>query len=166
MKNPRRRTFYDWALEVLTSLSLLWALVPLVYYGDLNPEKKIPIHYNTLGAIDGWGDRSFLLFLPIGAFLFFVGLSLLDKYYTKFNYPIQVTEANAEGLYRLGVRLIRHIKFFIVLLFAYLGNATLALAMNDGTALNQTDIYVAIVGLLLSVIVYYVKMLRLKRRCC
>lgn len=52
--------------------------------------------------------------------MFFIGLSVLNKYPHIFNYPSEIIEENAERQYRNATNLIRILNLIIVLVFAYI----------------------------------------------
>ena len=158
MKNPQKRTTYDWILEIVSVLALLWSFYPLLFYGRLSDETLIPIHYNLAGEIDGWGGRYFLWIIPLIALVFYIGLSVFEKYYKRSNYPYKVTEENANHLYRQRVRLSRHLKVFSLLIFAYLNNSSYAIAVGKGAGLSKFIMIFLMAGLFLSLIFFYLKM--------
>ena len=158
MVNPQKRTIYDWVLEIISLLALLWSFFPLLFYDRLGNDVLIPIHYNLAGEIDGWGGRHFLWIIPLIALVFYIGLSLFEKFYKRANYPLKVTERNANYLYRQRVRLSRHLKVFSLLIFAYLNNSSYAIAVNKGSGLNKFVMIFLMGGLFLSLIIFYVKM--------
>lgn len=162
MDNNTKKSFYDWILEILSIISLIWAFLPILFYGNLSSDFQIPIHYDINGDIDDWGSRYFLFFIPLIALLLYIGLSICGKFYTKFNYPIKVTESNASALYLLGLRLIRHLKFLITLIFAYISNASFYLALNEGSGLNRYVMVGLMVIVAIIIIVYYIKMFALR----
>lgn len=109
----------DWLLEGLALASLLMlVLLPAAYYSDL-PE-IIPQHFNARGEADGFGHKSMLWFMPaLGAGLYGL-LTVLNRWPHIFNYPVRITEENAEQQYRLATRLIRILKVAVLLLFAFI----------------------------------------------
>jgi hypothetical protein len=52
------------------------------------------------------GLSIFWLFSLLALF-FYVGLSFLERFYHKFNYPVKVTENNATTLYKLALGALR-----------------------------------------------------------
>ncbi|MDR1056481.1 MAG: DUF1648 domain-containing protein [Prevotellaceae bacterium] len=158
MGNPQKRTTYDWILETVSVLALLWSFCPLLFYGRLDDETLIPIHYNLDGEIDGWGERYFLWIIPLIALVFYIGLSVFEKYYKRSNYPYKTTEKNANYLYRQRVQLSRHLKFFSILIFAYLNNSSYAIATGNGSGLSKFIMIFLMAGLFISLIFFYVRM--------
>ncbi|UOY07319.1 DUF1648 domain-containing protein [Muricauda sp. SCSIO 64092] len=85
----------------------IWMLT-LFHYSAL-PE-IIPIHYNAAGEADEFGNKSHMLTLPIIATVLFMGLTFLNKFPHKFNYPTKTTTETALHQYTNATRLIRILK--------------------------------------------------------
>lgn len=132
MKNEKilLRTPYDWVIEEVALLSTLFVFYPLFIYDQLAEGNIIPIHYNTQGVADGWTDRSLFWIVAFITLTLYIGLSIAEKFYPKFKYPIEVVESNANGVYRLAVQLIRHIKLIVVLILAYVCYNCLLIALG------------------------------------
>lgn len=157
MENPLKRTRYDWIIEILSLLSLVAAFIPVLYYRQLGEGNILPIHYNAAGEIDGWGSRSFLWQLPLIATVFYAALTICERFYKKFNLPFKVTSNNATPVYRLSIRLVRHVKLVCIILFAYINNTSLANAMGKGDNLNPYVMMFFVSALLAMVVIYYIK---------
>lgn len=156
--SPTRKETCDWILEALCWIGLAVAFYPLLHWNDLGSETLIPIHFNMQGEADGWGGRSSLLILPIMAILFYVGLSVAEKYYRKFNYPIRVTDYNKDTLYRLSIRMIRFLKPELIFIFAYLNNASYHSAYSQSSVLNAFILGIMIVLLLATLFFFLINM--------
>ena len=155
-----RRSIYGWMLEVLTILCLVCSFYPFCFYNKFT--EPIPIHYNALGQVDALGDRSFFWLLPLLSFVFYIGMSISERYYSKFNYPVKVTEANANSLYKLVLGLLRHIKFITIILFTYINNATMYVALSKENGLNGYILAGLLTGLMIVLFSYIVRMMRIK----
>lgn len=160
MGKPTRRTKYDWTLEILSFLALLWTFVPLLFQASLQ-DVQIPLHYNWLGRVDRWGDYTDILFFPRLALIFYITLSILEWCYKLFNFPCKVTAENANTLYRLGVLMIRSLKLTLMLMFAYSSNTSLA-SIGKGIEHNEYIVCGLVTLLFTILIVYIVKMFRVK----
>lgn len=158
MLTPRRRTVYDWVIEIISLASLLWSCYPLLFYNKLSNDVMIPIHYNLKGEIDGWGGRDFLWILPLIAIVLYIGLTLIEKNHKNANYPFKVTKENADFIYRLRIRLYRHLKLFSVLIFSYLNNSSYAIAIGNESDLNKFVMLFLMGGAFMSVAIFYIKM--------
>lgn len=109
----------DLALEIATLCGVLLLIgLPVLFYAEL-PE-TIPTHFNGKGIADGHGARSTLLMLPIMGTIMSLGLYALNRVPHIFNYPVEITEENAEKHYRNGTSLIRWLNLIIVFSFAYI----------------------------------------------
>ena len=99
-------------------LCLVWAFVPLFFYGSIGEDVRVPTHYDALGRVDGYGNRSDLWTPALVAAAFYVVLTVIERFYRSFNFPVRVTQANAYALYRLGIRLLRFMKPLLLLRWA------------------------------------------------
>lgn len=162
MDAPTKRNSYDRIIEILSLVCLLGTFVPLLFYKDLGEGTLIPIHYNASGQIDGWGDRSDLWHLPVIATLFYIGFTVLERFYKKFNYPVRVTASNAPVLYKLAVRMTRLLKLLILLLFAYLAIASHTTAIWKTSGINNWIMNGMMTGLFAALLFYCIKMIEAK----
>ena len=92
----------------------MWVLT-VANYSELSD--IIPTHYNGAGEADGFGNKSNILSLPIISTLIFIGLTVLNKYPHLFNYPSEITKENALNQYTNASRMIRFLKFIIMIIF-------------------------------------------------
>ncbi len=128
-------TTSDKVIEALcwSGLVSVWAIA-IVFYAQL-PE-IIPTHFNAAGQIDGMGSKNTIWLLPAITTVLFIGLTVLNRYPHTFNYLEEITPANAERNYRLGTRILRYSKLFLVFLFGAIilqvtNAATQNLTIND-----------------------------------
>lgn len=159
MDNPLKKTCYDRVSEALSAISLVAVFIPLLFYNQLGEGNIIPVHYNSAGEIDAWGNRSSLWILPLLALLFYIGFSVLEKYYKRWNFPIKITVGNAASVYRAGVSLVRRLKLFFLLIFAYLNNSSLAVALGYDIRWNRYILTGFLFILLGTTAVYLIKIL-------
>ena len=92
----------------------IWVLT-VANYSEL-PD-IIATHYNGTGEADGFGNKSNILSLPIISTLMFIGLTVINKYPHLFNYPSEITKENALHQYTTASRMIRFLKFIIMIIF-------------------------------------------------
>lgn len=107
----------DKFLEIISWLMLIgiW-LFTLSNYSVL-PE-KIPTHYNFLGEADTFGNKKTIFFLPILCSVLFIVLTFLRKHpHTYNNYPIEITNKNAEYHYKNAIRMMLYLKITIAIIF-------------------------------------------------
>ncbi len=123
-------TTIDKALEILgwTSILTLWVLI-ITNYNSMPDE--IPIHWNLAGKADRFGDKVYILPFSIVPTVLFFGLTILNEYPHVFNYPTDITEENALSQYRNATRLIRYLKFIIVVIFQLMALETISYVNGD-----------------------------------
>lgn len=102
-----RRTGTDWVVEGVTIACVVAILVSFGFYGHIDADEAFPMHYNAAGEVDGWGTRSALWIFGGVALAVCLLLTIGERFYKKFNYPVRVTEKNREWLWRLAVRMFR-----------------------------------------------------------
>ena len=117
-----RRTGTDWVVEGVTIACVVAILVSFGFYGHIDADEAFPMHYNAAGEVDGWGTRSALWIFGGVALAVCLLLTIGERFYKKFNYPVRVTEKNREWLWRLAVRMFRVVKMVIMLFFTYIFN--------------------------------------------
>jgi len=107
---------------IINSLSLLIMISSFIYiivmYNHL-PE-TIPTHYNFAGEADQWGSKRTIFIFPVLMLFMFILLYFLAKVPHIHNYPIKVTEENAERVYSLSRLMLVVLNFEIICMFAYL----------------------------------------------
>jgi hypothetical protein len=88
------------------------------------------MHFNLKGAVDGYGGKSSVLYLPLVAAGLYILLTILNHYPRLYNYPVEITGENAQIQYRLATRFMRLLKFEVVLIFAFLECLVTASALD------------------------------------
>ncbi len=78
----------------------------------------IAFGYYWLADINNSNDTAIILLFVL-AYVIYIGLSILERYPHKFNYPVKATPANKTLLHQLGVNTIRYIKLTLTLFFTF-----------------------------------------------
>ena len=126
---------FDYIIEILSIIGLIGLIIiPIIYYGKL-PE-IMPKHFDLHGNPDSYGNKGMVWFLPIIGIVTYIGLSILCKYPHKFNYPTQVTEKNAERIYKKGIIIIRIVKLSVILLFNFLNIKMIEIGLHQADKLS------------------------------
>lgn len=112
-------TTTDKSISILAWIALAATLVlPLAMLRTM-PD-IIPSHFDGHGNVDGYSTKNTILILPaVAAFVFFL-LHMAGKHPDKLNYPVAITEQNAEKQYRLATRVLRTMKLSVCLLFLFI----------------------------------------------
>ena len=144
--------------EKITETFILAVVIATFVYVLLtfsNLPKTVPTHVGATGQVDGYGKKSSLLAMPLLSLITYIGLSILQRFPNVFNYPIEVTENNVDALHSLGIKMIRCMKLFVVLIFAV--GTCLFTESAFGRDFPAGYALVAILLVLMSVmIVYYI----------
>lgn len=136
-KRPRvkiKLSAIDKVIEI-TGWSLVLAVWIFTLLSYTNLPATVATHYNVMGEADDWSAKSSIFLLPLIATALFVGLTVLNKYPHIFNYAVEITKDNAMRQYRMATRLIRYLKFIIVIIF---GLITILSVRNSADGTDQT----------------------------
>lgn len=125
----------DKTFEILgwVSIFAIWTLT-ITNYSNL-PD-TIPTHYNGSGQADGFGGKATILTLPLIATVLFVGMTVLNKFPHVFNYPTKITVDSAMLQYTNATRMIRYLKFVIVVIFGLITFQTIRHANGQANGLG------------------------------
>lgn len=163
MESLRKRSLYDWLIDVLSFLALIVTSIPIIFYSKLENISHVPIHYNMSGQIDGWGGPRNLISLFLVALAFYLLLYILEIFPKALNLPVKVTSDNENDVYRLAIRLLRHLKLFFTLIFAYLINNSFATALGNCSGGNAFILNGLLCGVILVMIYFAIKMFALRK---
>jgi uncharacterized membrane protein len=161
MTRPRikiSRTATDWAIDFI-AFAFLAALIaiPVINYASL-PE-TIPVHFNAAGQPDGYGGRGTLWMLPATGLFLYILMTIVEQFPQIYNYPVEITEENAERQYRNAVRLIRVLKTLIIIIFSFLSFKTIQTATGTASGLGKAFLPVFLLITFGIIIIYIVKSL-------
>lgn len=128
-------TTTDKTFEILGWISVLaiWVFTITNY---TNLPDIIPTHYNGAGQVDGFGGKGYIFTLPLIATFLFIGLTILNKFPHVFNYPTNITADNALRKYTNATRLIRYLKFIIVIVFGLITFKTIQNVNGEASGLG------------------------------
>jgi uncharacterized membrane protein len=101
-----------------------------------NLPATVPTHYNLAGKVDSYGSKMSLFLLPLLSFGMYVGLTYLNRFPHIFNYLTDITSDNARRQYTVATRMIRYLKFGLVIVFGYIQFMTFEIASGSSDALK------------------------------
>lgn len=113
------KTKYELISNILCLLLLTGAIIYLGINWTNIPE-KIPGHYNFAGEVDRWGNKKELLFVPILAWVLYLGMSVVERFPKLWNTGVEVTEENKERVYPILKKLLVTVKLLVVVVFTFL----------------------------------------------
>ncbi len=107
----------------------------------------IAFGYYWLADIKNPNDTAIILLFTLACVLY-IGLSILERYPHKFNYPVKVTPENKTLLHQLGINTVRYIKLTLILFFTlYIIALTFALP-NSWIIAGTILFFIIIMGIL------------------
>ena len=114
--NPLIRTSLEWGLEWISFAGVALAVLWTLWMYQTLPD-KIPLHFNLKGEVDGYGSKAVIWIIIGVAVIMIAMLQAILKIPDQYNYPIQVTQENAQKLYRLTQHYLLWIKAIISVIF-------------------------------------------------
>ena len=102
------------------SVLILIAMFASLYFNWSNIPEQIPGHYNALGEIDRWGNKSELLLLPIISIMLYLLLTVVCFFPSIWNVPTQITDKNRKFVYSNLLTMMILLKASILITFFYL----------------------------------------------
>jgi uncharacterized membrane protein len=109
--------------------------------------ERIPIHFNFAGQPDAWGKPTMLPIMPVVALVLYLLLTVLARFPSIFNYPVEVTAENRPWLEALALDMIAWIKMEMVCLFAWIQWSTIEVARQGRGGLSPALLPVFLVTL-------------------
>ncbi|MCJ0742617.1 DUF1648 domain-containing protein [Pedobacter montanisoli] len=150
---------FDIIIEVISIIVLLTlAVFTVVNYKNL-PD-TVPVHFNLAGEADRFGSKKEIFALPLIAIAIYTLLTILNRYPHIFNYPTQITEANALRQYTNATRLLRYLKLIIVSIFLLIFYFTTKAADVKNTALPPWILLLAFASVTILIITFVAKSLK------
>lgn len=144
----------DIVIEAISwfAVGLLWILI--IYFFNVLPN-TIPIHFNAIGKVDGYGDKNELFHLPIIGTVIFFGITILNKFPHIFNYLVEITPENALTQYQSATRMLRILKFVVILIFITITLLTINVSVKNEKEINPWFIPV-LIGILFTITAFYI----------
>jgi uncharacterized membrane protein len=127
---------------------IIWVMV-ITSYSNL-PD-TIPTHYNAIGEIDGFGNKINILILPLLATVFFVGITILNRFPHIFGYLTTINNDNALKNYTEATKINRYLKLFFVVVFGLLAYKTIQVSGETGALFLPV-----ILGVLVLALFYFI----------
>lgn len=161
---PKIKLSYT-APEILLQVGgvlLLLAIIALTVSSMGALPTRIPTHFGFDGSPDGWGGKDSLLLLPILSAVFYAGLTALERFPWVYNYPVEITEENASGQYRVGRLLVEWMKLVVLAIYCYLQWQTVEGAKGLSHGLGTWFLPAAMVAMFGGMAVMIRKMKKLK----
>ncbi|MBR4883620.1 MAG: hypothetical protein IKU18_07050 [Bacteroidales bacterium] len=153
--------------NVLALVLLLSSFVPL-FFMDRLEGTRVPAHFNFAGIPNKWDNGTALMVLPFVACFVYVLLLLSQRWPHMINYPGRrrkggvTTSSSTDGgssksmeqMHAVGVKYVSRISVVVMLLFSYLANSSLVIALGYWSKIPSGPMY-AIIGLIVLLTVMF-----------
>ncbi len=158
--NPPQQKI-DIIIESLGAICIIYLAAQLIVeYLGLND--KIPTHFGSDGMPNAWGNKSSLLIPPTIALTLYAGLTILNRFPHLFNFPLTITEQNAERQYQYAKTMVSVLKLSIIVTFTYIQIQTINVAKETNLGLGSYFISLIVIGSFLPIIIYFIIALKNK----
>ena len=137
--------------EVLSIIALVAVFLPVFFAGSLAEGVAVPIHFDIMGRVDSWGEKSSFIELPVMALIVYVGFSYLQR--------SELRRSNTT--YSIMLRLL---KMLIVMLLAYMNITSYAIVKGWASGLNAIFIWAMIVAIIAVALYYSILVKIIKKR--
>lgn len=153
-------TLIDKILILVSTIPIIFMMIYLkIVWSDI-PE-IIPTHFGLSGAPDNFGSKKSLFIIIIIAVTFHILLSVLSKIPKYYNYPVSVTNNDAEALYKIGRQLMLLIDLEVSCLLSILLWENIQAAL--GKIYGVSEIIFPFIGVIFFTIIYeIIKMCKVK----
>ena len=115
----QKHTRLQVALEIIAVLLILATIAFLLIRWPLIPD-RIPGHYNAVGQVDRWGNKSEILVLPAVGILLYGLLTAISFFPSLWNVPGTITEDNKPGVYSRMKTMLLVLKVEMLAVFGFL----------------------------------------------
>lgn len=108
-------------IAAISLLIMLWGVSIWAYF---NLPQSIPVHFNFKGNADRYGSKSNLFILAIIATIIYVGLTLLPRFLSRFNFPNTKTKENTADQIAMAANVFMYLKIIVLFIFLVLNLLT------------------------------------------
>jgi uncharacterized membrane protein len=138
---------------ITLALSLLLILIPVIFYNSISD--TIPIHFNFLGEIDGYGSKQHLWIISVIAILSNISIIISAQYPDKLNYNVPINDKNKA----INYEIMRQFLFIISISSSVFFMAIILCLVFLGMGYKSDLIGISLIGILMlsmiSPIIYY-----------
>ncbi|MCB0632170.1 MAG: DUF1648 domain-containing protein [Saprospiraceae bacterium] len=125
----------QYTLDRIALIALVCFLVYFLIYWPGLPE-RVPVHFDGAGNPNSYGNKTTLLLLPLISLILFFVLTAINKRPDLFNYPVKITEENAERQYTLARNMVSGLNAALIIAFFFLAWKTGMLVQGKADGLG------------------------------
>ncbi len=149
--------------RILSFIFLLTSFIPVLFWNRLI-ETKIPVHFNFAGEPDRWGDGVNIFLLPLFSCVLYVLMSCAARNPQLINYPMKVSKDERMKFFPYLVPCIQSLNVVLMIFLSYLSNGALIVGLGYWKTLPVVPLYTFLGLIVLFVVVFYWKILSLRKR--
>jgi uncharacterized membrane protein len=155
------RSRAQWFFEGLSLLLVIFMFAMVAVHWQQFPD-RVPTHFSFSGKPNGWRGKGLLLILPGIAAAIWLVMTLAQRYQRLINIPFTVDRDSLEVQSVLRSMMIAG-KTTMALLFAWLMQGMVRTALGRADGIGQGFLPLTLVLIFVPLIVYSVKLLRLRK---
>jgi uncharacterized membrane protein len=156
---PRSRA--QWFFEGLSLLLVIFMFAMVALHWSQFPD-RVPTHFSFSGKPNGWRGKGLLLILPSVAAVIWVVMTVAQRYPRLINIPFTIDRDSPEVQSVLRSMMIAE-KTTMALAFAWLMQGMVRTALGRAEGIGQGFVPLTLVIIFAPLIVYSVKLLRLRK---
>ena len=154
-------SFAEKILQILCPLIFLTGIVLLITsWGSL--PVSVPTHFDAAGIPDSYGPKSQLLLLPIINAGLYLMITVFERFPRIFNFPVDITEENAQYEYQTGREMMVCLKTEVVGIFTYMLWRSVETAKGVFNGMGYWFVIVTLALIFGSMTYYIIRMFRHK----
>ncbi|KHF38200.1 hypothetical protein LQ50_22585 [Halalkalibacter okhensis] len=154
-----KKSAFERFLSIISIFLFVGSVVFLVVMWSELPG-QVPAHFGITGEVTRSGSKwELVVLLFVGVGLYWL-LHVFEKYPHLHNYPIEITESNAEEAYRISRSLLGYLKNLILILFAIGMINSLIIALGWGEGIGLVLLPLVFLGTGLAIIRALVKLMK------
>jgi len=146
-------------LEVFAGIGIACAWLAFAAYWPKLPA-IIPTHFGVTGAPDATGPKSELIVLLLENVGIYLMLSIVARFPQIYNYPVPITESNAEKQYRNARMVMNYLKAVCVWLLFYIEWQTIQVALGKSAGMGALMLPVVLIVMIVPLTVFVVRAYR------
>ena len=147
--------------DIIGTIGVIFLIAYTLYYLGKLPQ-TIPVHFNIRGEADGFGSKYTIILFPIIATFLHTIFFFIKKLPHTYNYPVKITQKNAEYQYKLAMNLIHLVRISVIGLFGFIEWQMIEVSLGNQKDLGMFVIPAFVILLIGSIIVYFIKAIKNK----
>jgi len=160
-KNILKQQPIDNVLIIIDRAAIILQISLVVYFYNALP-KSVPSHFNFLGEPNDYQDRWIIFVLPLVSFIMSITLTRLIKSPEKLSYPIEITESNANVIFKIASQSLGILRLIFSWFFFLLTYQTIQIALGKAKGLGTYTIPIFVSFVLCIILIAVFRIIRNK----